>query len=452
MPVIVVDFESYHPDPQALKRERAARYWEHLGAQANCMVACCWVPAEGAGDDAGRMTIAVWTRTEHTGTTPTVGPALRDLLPLHTQAHLQRFSSKPPVIKFFHGPECPAPLRLAIENGIPLVAHNAQFDARAWRRLGWPEPSAWYDTMHLSRAALGTGKLDEALKRMYGEGKVDVPTSFPKWETLSNGGRVQLLRYCASDTIPAASLMIDLADRLQPWELQHSAVDFRMNDRGLPVDRTFAQGLAAAAEAINLRAAEETAAAVASVDGPGKTINLKSPKQLIAWCAAHGLLLADVQQRTLESVIDDEDQYEWYRWMTDDQIVPFWFRKRPEDAATTADWEQWPEAFPVTPLPADELERGRIVRAVLRVLQARVGSISIVGGKAQAALRELCNDGRLRDQIQHRKAHTGRSAGQGLQPQNLPRGVSRCGPDAEEGADLSAALDEIRELLIEAGA
>lgn len=445
MPVVMLDFESFHPDKGALKKERAPRYWEHFKAQSNCMVAFWWTPGK-ENPDYGRACVVVWTRGP-VQIEPRIGLASRDLFAPGADAHLQRFSDKPPLVTFHHGPECPPPLLAAVAAGVPFAAHNAQFDARAWRRMGWPEPSAWYDTMHLARAALGTGALDEALTRVYGTGKVDKPNEWVRWEILSLPMRQSLVRYCASDTIPAASLLLDLSARLQPWELAHSAVDFRMNDRGLPVDRALAGGIALVAKDLEVDAAANATQIVQALDGPEASINLNSPAQVVKWCAAHGLLLVDATQRTLEAVLDEEERPEWYRWFDGSEPIPRWFRKKPEGADESS-WADWPAPHPVAKLPDDN---GRTIRAILGVLGERAGSVSIAKGKAQAALRELCLDGRLRDQIQHRKAHTGRAAGQGVQPQNLPRGVSKVGPDAEPGADLAAGLDELRGVLREIG-
>ncbi len=58
---------------------------------------------------------------------------------------------------------------------------------------------------------------------------------------------------------------------------------------------------------------------------------------------------------------------------------------------------------------------------VLVVLRARLAVARVTTGKAQSLLDRVCADGRLRGILAYYAAHTGRWAGRGFQPQNLPR-------------------------------
>lgn len=73
--------------------------------------------------------------------------------------------------------------------------------------------------------------------------------------------------------------------------------------------------------------------------------------------------------------------------------------------------------------------------AEVLVLKGRTAMTSVT--KHKAALRDRCRDGRIRGSLRFYGAHTGREAGRGIQPQNLPRYVA---PDAHRKALLMRML------------
>jgi DNA polymerase len=64
---------------------------------------------------------------------------------------------------------------------------------------------------------------------------------------------------------------------------------------------------------------------------------------------------------------------------------------------------------------------------VNKILELRAAKSKTSISKYQTALDFLCPDGRIHDQIQHYGADTGRSAGRGMQPLNLPKTFSNEG-------------------------
>lgn len=61
---------------------------------------------------------------------------------------------------------------------------------------------------------------------------------------------------------------------------------------------------------------------------------------------------------------------------------------------------------------------------VARFLRLRSAAAGTAGKKFAAFQNTTCRDGRIRGTLQARVAHTGRYAGRGIQPQNLPRGYA----------------------------
>lgn len=362
---VVVDFES--ASDADLKRVGAYRYWLDETTEATCAVLCRRV--------GGSVNICVWTRG------PLAVNGWRELIDDQTQSYL----GPEPNVTLIHGTQSLPDW--VLDDAPDFVAHNVQFDARAWRRMvrdfGWPDAATWYDTLHASRALLGVGSLEQALQKTLGHGKIDTATNFTRWARMNTARQRQLVSYCVADAVPTLVLAERLLPRLTPDELAASAADFEMNDRGIPIDAELAEGVCRIAEL-----ARDVELESVSKYGVTKT-QLNSPKQLTAWLTSRGLRVASLDQRLLERLIEGQE---------------------PNMVDGVLDWE-WSDT-------AD-------VQAVLDVLKARVSITGIAKGKAEAALALRGPDGRIRDYLQHRAARTGRSSGAGLQPQNLPRPRSR---------------------------
>lgn len=90
---------------------------------------------------------------------------------------------------------------------------------------------------------------------------------------------------------------------------------------------------------------------------------------------------------------------------------------------------------------ADPLIPEHVAEALTLKGQASLSSVS----KHKAALKTRCADGRIRGSLQFYGAHTGREAGRGIQPQNLPRYEA---PDAERRALLMGMIRTLHEVSV----
>lgn len=274
--------------------------------------------------------------------------------------------------------------------GLPVVAHNGtNFDRHIWRRLGWPEPPAWYDTAQLARVAgyprasldwLGTellgaakdlegSKLTKSLSACWPEDRArrKAGVSFREPHPLAGQYKVdpvpadtlgRVVTYCASD--------VDLLSRLWPllepfaaFDAETRAVDLAINDRGFCFDRDLARAVIAASEYMAGQAREE-----AGIDASV----VRSPAKFLAALAELGVVAPNAQSTTLDEILDGGCS---------------------EEAAA--------------------------------LIEARLGTATIAAGKLKAGLARCSGDGRLRDTVVYHQAHTGRWAGVGLQPHNLPK-------------------------------
>lgn len=269
-------------------------------------------------------------------------------------------------------------------------AHNAHgFDKHVWRRLGWPEPRKWYDTAQLARVAgypkasldwLGThllgipkdlegSKLTKALSACFPRHtrrKVDgvfrnVPhAQAGRWrlDPIPPETLARVLHYCASDV----QILAGIWPLLEPFcdvDEPFRDVDNGINERGMVFDRELAEAVVCASH--HLASEAQAAAGVSAED-------VRSPAKLVASLAALGYHVPNAQAATLEALLDDGCE--------------------PEAAA---------------------------------LIEARLGTSTIAAGKLEAGLARCSADGRLRDTLKYYGAHTGREAGVGLQPQNLPK-------------------------------
>ena len=78
---------------------------------------------------------------------------------------------------------------------------------------------------------------------------------------------------------------------------------------------------------------------------------------------------------------------------------------------------------------------------VRTVIEGRLAVCRVTAGKAQAILNRTGGDGRLRGVLAYHAAHTGRWAGRGFQPQNLPRGI-KIPVDVWDDPEAAPAISE----------
>lgn len=313
-------------------------------------------------------------------------------------------------------PECPQAIRTHIEMMLPVAAHNAAFEAALWQhvcvaRWGWPAIAdhLWQDTMALAAiralplslagcaAALGltAQKSDQGRRVMLKWCKPRTPTKTDPSEWASDPLEYDALAdYCMQDVRVEREIHHAIGDAMRPDERAVWLASWRMNARGIPLDKAGAQ----AAQRIVALAASDWGARVEAATGGALTAEtMGSRKEVLQYLHGRGVHMDEWDSATVEQALAGD---------------------MPDDA-----------------------------RLVLQSRQA-VGRSSTA--KAAAMLARVSPDGRIRGQFVYHGATTGRWTARGIQPQNLPRDqvqdVDACLADA-----ATADVDTFRMLWGEPG-
>lgn len=291
-------------------------------------------------------------------------------------------------------PKLPPPLALfqAVCGGAAVVAHNAHgFDRLVWEKLGWPAPAEWIDSLPLARVANLPGGLDDLGERVLGVGKdragrqltlemsrIDRRTG--RLPVLDAATSDRIAEYCSNDVLLLRGVYAAELALHRTSEPDVRAVDVVINERGFAFDERLARAI------IHM---ENELISKAQRDAPVSGTILTSPRQLRSWLEGVGLHARDTRRSTLQAFLEDPD---------------------------TPD----------------------VARAVLI---ARLISSGITSKKLTAGLKLQERDGRIRRSLVYCAAHTGRWAGRGIQPQNLPRGLGLEPDHLAELVDLVADGD-----------
>lgn len=273
-----------------------------------------------------------------------------------------------------------------------LVAHNALFEQVVTRfcfgrklmpsrpELQNIHPSRWVCTASLARSHGLPGKLalaGEALglsEQKDNEGhrlmlKLSKPRRltekqlFDTWDGSEDYQR--LFNYCEQDVRAEVDLFLSLPD-LPAKERKLWVMDQEMNLRGFEVDRGLAQNASRLIGEESVRLTREISHLTAgAVSAPTQRA------RILKWLEGQGVQIANLQAKTVR----------------------------------------------------DTLREGRLSSDVLRVLEIREELSRSSTAKYDAFLARSAFDGRARDNLIFFGAHTGRSSGTGVQPQNLPRGT-----------------------------
>lgn len=273
------------------------------------------------------------------------------------------------------------------------VAHNCAFERAAFaRELGeYMPPEQWEDTMILAAMnglPLSLDAAGEALdigEKKLREGKALIRYfCSPCAPTKANGGRTRNLpehapdkwelftAYCARDVEACRAIHRRLPFSATPQEKAVFALDARINERGVLLDRAFAE----AAVAVNEVYTAEKLAEMRSLTG---LENPNSVAQLKAWLSARGLPSASLDRQAVSDLLAKA---------TDPKV-----------------------------------------KDVLR-LRKQLGKTSVT--KYEAMLASVCEDGRIRGLLQYYGTRTGRWAGRLVQLQNLPQNHLDHLPEARE--------------------
>lgn len=280
-----------------------------------------------------------------------------------------------------------------LRNGVwRKVAHNAAFDRILLSRVcGLPpgeylDPGQWEDTMHLAaRLGLPRGLGDLAhhlgVEEKDSAGHSLIRRFAEPWPaTKSRGpGRIwphqdpdrwqEYRRYCAQDVETLRAVHRTLrADPLHPGldarEHDVEIVSERISDRGMPLDRGVLDS-AMLGERRSAASARRRMEELTGLDNPS------SVQQLVGWLAARMTdPPATLRRETLVDLLDS---------------------------------------------------RGDLESSVREVLELRIEAARAAGRKLVTADRTASSGDRVRGALRYLGAHTGRWAGRGFQPQNLPR-------------------------------
>jgi DNA polymerase len=300
-------------------------------------------------------------------------------------------------IESFAGAGLPPPLAEAIASGRPLCAHNAHgfdgnahgFDRLVWKAKGLLAPAEWQDALPHARAAGLPGELGALGQWLFGQGKdkqgeallkrLSRPNHQGQFLPFNRQDAVRALRYCIADVLLLAQVHAVVYGLAEPDVLR---ADRGINERGVHFDDELARALieleAHLAREVGAKIEERTGGAVRAAD-------LRREGRLQKWLRPRGVALPDLKRETVQRRLQGSS-------------------------------------------PLDPLAR--------EVLQARLAVNRVSTSKLEAALRAQCPDGRLRDLLTYHEAATGRWAGKGMQPHNLPRPH----PDLE---DLTALLGAV---------
>lgn len=263
-----------------------------------------------------------------------------------------------------------------------LVAHNAYFDAMVWEHtLGLPDVE-WFDTLPCARAAGFPGGLDKLSLAMGSRGKdkngkrlIDLLCILKPGRPVPVVGPAHglLMDYNVQDVEELETIYHRVKGFGEPEVI---AADRSINNRGVPMDRSFLEAL------VSMHAANKKRAAAEMKDVAGD-MNPNSPKQVIEWMKKRGFDVGDsVNKAALKNFMED------------------------------------PESFFV-----GDSDMDGPFAAVVEMLDLRRDITRVGESKAVNALSLMEPDGRLRDLLIYWKAHTGRWSSRSVQMHNLPAAI-----------------------------
>jgi DNA polymerase len=271
-------------------------------------------------------------------------------------------------------------LPLVQDSSYVKVAHNAEFERVCFStELGMPvgtylSPNDWDDTQARAAEHGYPQKLEHLAAWVGGEQKDTAGTRLinlfcrPSSDGVRTGPDDQpekwaaFVEYCRQDV--AALIEVDLA--LPDWpnrrERRAWVVDQLINDRGIALDVPMARAAVAASER-NHTSQKALLKTITGLENPN------SIQQLSRWLKRQGLQLPNLQAETVETTIAE----------------------------------------------LDEMDPRR------EVLELRAELALAASNKYKAALDGVNTDHRIRGTFRFYGAHTGRWAGRGIQPHNMPR-------------------------------
>jgi DNA polymerase bacteriophage-type len=287
------------------------------------------------------------------------------------------------------------------------VAWNAQFErvcfsAHRLKPTYFLDPAEWHDTASVAVEYGYPAKLAHTARALGVEAKDEAGTALINYfcKPISVGARkgqrrtpeddpvkwAQFVEYCRQDVVVLGQVHADLPEFPNAHEAELYVVDQHINDRGLRIDVQQARaGVRAASENKLLQLSEFTE--LTGVENPA------SRPQVMRWAEATGLDLPNLQAETVE-----------------------------------------------------ELLSGDLSPVHRRAMELRQELALVAYKKYATALASLSGDDRLRGGFRFFGAHTGRWAGKGVQPHNMPRASYMDEEGKWDEVAQSAALLDLVEL------
>jgi len=293
-------------------------------------------------------------------------------------AKVSEFGVHPVSIQVFVGAEVPQVITDAANIGRIFCAHNAHgFDALVWDAKRLPAPGAWVDTLPLARLSGWPGSLDK-IAQLIQVGQKDpdggqlikrINSDCQRGVTyaLTHDELATLIRYNVQDVLLLLTMYPYLTPNTEPEVIE---VDRIINARGIKFDVCLASALVE----LDRRHRDHTVTRLAALThGEVTESDLNRVTYLRGWLARREICLPNLRRTTVELFLSQAN----------DQVQRF----SPEAVA---------------------------------VLEARRATSQNSSKRLVKALGLMHPDGRLRDGLVYHKAHTGRWAGSGFQPHNLP--------------------------------
>lgn len=323
-------------------------------------------------------------------------------------------------VRWFPGSALPSWVVEGVESGVPVVAHNASFEAAIVRNIlhvahGWPlvASSQWLDTLaiaaslSLPRGLDALGKVlsarvlkdEEGAKLMRILARVREADGTFVFPEPTRGQLVRLCDYCEQDVLA----MMDcywVMPRPTIDEQSLVIVDRAINERGVMLDIPFMNALAD----IAAQRVEQIDTAV--WDATHDLLTVTDPGTLKLWVKEQGVELPKVRKKLKSG---------WQMVETLDRTAVQSLIERDDTPAHVAD-----------------------------VLSARVESGRVASlAKLKRAPAMVNRDGRLLYALRYCGAHTGRWASSGLQLHNLAKAnFGRPGEAKSAGAHRAVAARE----------
>lgn len=314
------------------------------------------------------------------------------------------FGDEPDIDLWEPGQPMPSRLREHVESGLPIFAHNAQFERVIWReimgpRYGWAVPkmdqyhctAAMAAAMALPRSLEDLGaalnlpiqkdmKGSSLMKRMAKPRKILDDGTILWWDDAER--KEKLFAYCRRD-VESERIAEKKLRPLSTSERQVYLLDQVINDRGILIDDfTVRQSLEVIAQTTRVLDAEITELTAGAVTRSTQVA------KLVEWLGTQGVQVGNLRKQELGELM----------------------KAAPDD-----------EGDEPGEIDVFNLAPGEVPDDARRAIEIRLEAAKASAKKLQAMIDAQCDDGYVRGLLLYHGASTGRWSGKLVQPQNMKR-------------------------------